>query len=158
MPWLEPKINWVSTDTMEYEDWLRITGNLQYLKDVYYIPGRWRSMTITGGKNGYPTVAIVTNLEENLTLVRNYVRNQSTEAFIALQWYAKLDPKYVRNPNFSDFNRWEKLTWDMYRILKSVLVSGTFYAGDDKTVQKFSRGREGGNTYARRSIRKGYRH
>lgn len=160
MPWIEPKTNWKATDSMEYEDWLRITGNLQHLKDVYYIPGRWRSMDIPGGKNGRPTTTIVTNLEENLTLVRNYVKSLSMPEYEAIQWYAKLDPKYLRNPNFSDFNRWEQITWNMYRILRETLISGTFFAGKDRTVQKLSRSRVGlnaehnirRNDYARRNF------
>ena len=152
--WLEPKIDWTSNDYMNYDDWLRITGNLQHLKNVYYIPGRWRSMTIDEGRNGYPTVEIVNNLEENLTLVRNYLRNQSSSPYLPSSWFAKLDPQYSHNPNYEDFNRWEKMTYDMYLILKGVLVSGTFYSGDDRTVQKFSRGRnKGGTRRARRNFR-----
>lgn len=154
MPWLNPKTNWDPLDFMQYEDWLRITGNLQYLKDIYYIPGRWRPMLIENGKNGYPTVEIVNNLEENLNLVRNYLRNQASVPYEAYEWFAKLDPKYIKNPNYDDYNRWERYTQEAYLILKGTLVSDTFFAGNNRTVQKFSRGRIEGGTYnARRNFR-----
>lgn len=41
MAWTTPKTNWISTDTFNASDWLRIVGNLKYIADgvgIAYTP------------------------------------------------------------------------------------------------------------------------
>lgn len=139
--WKTPKTNWVAGDYFNYTDWERIIGNLEYLRDVYFVPGTWYSMEVPETVNGYPTVILLNNFEQNLEKVRiNITNNASVSKLVT--WYGRLDTRYVRNPDYKDYNRWETLEVTLFNITKHVLVSGTFRAGNNRTVQHFSRGRD----------------
>lgn len=138
--WITPKTDWTEEEYYNYTDWLRITGNLEHLKNIQEYRGPWYSMDVPEEINGYPTVTLLNNFETNLTNVRNWAIHSTP--IVAYVWYPRLSVYYKKNPDYEDFNRWEDLELALYQIFRNELIAGTFRAGSNRMVQRFSRGRD----------------
>ena len=144
MAWIVPKNDWKSSDYFLLSDWQRIISNAKYLYDLVGGQFPFRDCTLANTA-ALPYYDIINNLERNLedlwdTLVTGtYIRRPI--------WYARTSSRWTRNPDYSDFNSWESVELSIFTIYntvtnpQNVLRSGTFFAGSNRIVQTFSRGR-----------------
>lgn len=79
--WIEPKINWKSTDRFNIQDFNRIKNNLAYLHNQVinlniYFPIKDMGEDITDYR-GYWDYKIFNNFEENLDLINKKIENKN---------------------------------------------------------------------------------
>ena len=149
--WSTPKVDWKPIEYFNIEDWQRIRGNLEYLRDRLHAMGtRMPALLETDTGRGYselPYVHLVNNMEQNLADLREILGADFTEEVAQKTWYARLDSMYTSNPTYQDWNRWERVLLLVYEAIQYIdtyvfsLVSGTSYCGEDRTLMRFSRGR-----------------
>lgn len=152
MSWQTPKTNWVSTDYYNVQDLERVRDNLLYLQQQltslgYHSP-QLEEISTARSYMTLPTVQLINALEQNLQTIA-YTLGTWVDAVWGGKetWVSILSSSYLRNPNSSDWNRWETLTVIVYEAIQYLdvylhyRISGTFYAGSDTLVQMFSRGR-----------------
>lgn len=146
MAWIEPKVNWTSNEFFEYEDWKRIVGNLEYVYGLLGSPFTWLPLSTNGDKNSYPFVEDINNYESNMENAYLALGKTLSIKQPAKTWYPVLDSRYTSNPSYVDFNRWENLVLGMRNsimfeyTLGVYVISGTARFGNDRTLQRFSRG------------------
>ena len=149
--WTTPKVDWKSTDYFNIEDWQRVRNNLEHLHEWLRNKGASAPRlleTDTGrGYDELPYVHLVNNMEENLAKLRETFGVSFTEDVARKTWYERLNIMYERNPDYSDWNRWETILRLVYESLQYIdtyiysTVSGTCYCGSARTELRFSRGR-----------------
>ena len=144
MTWIVPKNDWKSSDYFLLSDWQRIISNAKYLYNLVNAQFYFRDCTLANTA-ALPYYDIINNLERNLEdlwdalVTGTYIRRPT--------WYARTSSQWTRNPDYSDFNSWESVELSIFIIYntvtnpKNVLRSGTFFAGSNRIVQTFSRGR-----------------
>lgn len=102
--WIEPKLDWVSTDKFNYSDYNRIKNNIAYLREEalkLYVSFPFSDMG--EDKTSYEDIPYADEfmkLEENLEYIKNY-----TFPFYDTDrgyWYDNQP-----TPNYNDFNRLE---------------------------------------------------
>lgn len=150
--WTTPKVDWKATDYYNIEDWQRVRNNLEYLRDWLQnlkTSGPPLLETDTGrGYNELPYVHLVNNMEENLAELQEILGVSLTEDVARKTWYDRLDIMYAGNPTYQDWNRWENILLLVYMSIQYIdtyvftPISGTGYCGSDRTLIRFSRGRE----------------
>lgn len=151
MAWKTPNVSWKPVDMYSHIDWLRVSENLTlvntWLAEHNMTSANLQSMSIPRGINNLPSVQLVNRLESNLTAVYTALGFSLAEWLPSENWRARLESGYARNPSSSDWIRWEMLSKRINECIQYLdaylyqLVGGTFYAGDSREVQKFSRGR-----------------
>ncbi|EEG89719.1 hypothetical protein NQ556_08840 [Coprococcus comes ATCC 27758] len=113
--WQEPKIDWVSTDSFNFEDYNRIKNNIAYLREMalpFYSTVPFEDMgDDKNGYNEFPYAEEFNRLENNLELLRNstFIFNNEEKK----TWYAN-----EKTPDFEDFNRIERICLDYYKGLQ----------------------------------------
>ncbi len=113
--WQEPKIDWVSTDSFNFEDYNRIKNNIAYLRKMalsFYSTVPFEDMgDDKNGYNEFPYAEEFNRLEDNLELLRNstFIFNNEEKK----TWYAN-----EKTPDFEDFNRIERICLDYYNGLQ----------------------------------------
>ena len=115
MAWQTPKTNWVATDFINYTDYERIRQNIAYLHDLaaelYY---KMPSLNPMAEKNSYalyPYASEWNALETNLHRIFNNI--------VTVRSIGNLMTFYDNGttPLFSELNRIETATLDMYNTL-----------------------------------------
>lgn len=145
MAWVTPKTDWATSEYFLLSDWNRIVGNAQELYNIIGATFPWRNCTLADTA-ALPYYDIVNNLESNLSDLKSTFGFSFIE-FVKTTWYARTDALWTHNPSAEDFSRWESLEAQLYywRDLvftqANTLYSGTFYAGSNRALQRFSRGR-----------------
>lgn len=144
MAWIVPKTDWKSSDYFLLSDWQRIISNAEYLYNLVNAQFSFRDCTLANTA-ALPYYDIINNLERNLEDLWDAL---VTGTYISRPiWYARTSSQWTRNPNYSDFNSWESIELSVFTIYntvtnpQNVLRSGTFFAGSNRIVQTFSRGR-----------------
>ncbi len=150
--WTTPKVDWKSIDYFNIEDWQRVRSNLEHLRDwLQSMKSTMPSLLETDTGRGYnelPYVHLVNNMEENLANLRETFGVSFTEDVARRTWYDRLDIMYKNNPTYKDWNRWENILRLIHEALQYIdtyvftPISGTGYCGSDRTLIRFSRGRE----------------
>lgn len=113
--WKEPKIDWVSTDSFNFEDYNRIKNNIAYLREMalpFYSTVPFEDMgDDKNGYNEFPYAEEFNRLENNLEILRNstFIFNNEEKK----TWYAN-----EKTPDFEDFNRIERICLDYYKGLQ----------------------------------------
>ena len=140
MSWVTPKIDWISSNYFNIEDWDRVTGNVEYLTDQYeYFQLRLEylgDLNLDKGIYSLPYVTLINILERSLTQLFNVLDDH-----VILQidwagktWYDRKDESYTSNPNYTDWIRWEKLLAEVYSIIikfvKMQYISNEFISGE----------------------------
>ena len=145
MPWVQPKEEWEVTDVFTLDDWRRVVENAKYLYQLVGATFTWRDCDLADTM-ALPYYDVVNALEANLNDLCNDAAYNSV-GFEATEWFARTSKQWTHNPSASDFSRWERLEAQLYYwhyiyvTQTNVLVSGTFYANNNRIVQTFSRGR-----------------
>ena len=149
--WSEPRVNWRSIDFYNIEDWRRVRSNLEHLRTWLQnlgVTGPALLETDTGqGYDELPYVHLVNNMEKNLADLQTLFGADFTEDVAQKTWYARLDTMYQSNPNYQDWNRWERILLNVYESIQYIEtyvfspISGTSYSGSERTLIRFSRGR-----------------
>lgn len=144
MTWIVPKTDWKSSDYFLLSDWQRIISNAKYLYNLVNAQFSFRDCTLANTA-ALPYYDIINNLERNLEDLWDAL---VTGTYISRPiWYARTSSQWTRNPDYSDFNSWESIELSVFTIYntvtnpQNVLRSGTFFAGSNRIVQTFSRGR-----------------
>lgn len=146
------KTDWTSNDYFNLSDWNRIKNNLiainNSLKKLHMVSTDLNSLDMTRGTMSIPYVNNVNDLEDNIKKINDALGFSLFENVPYTTWYTRLSAQYTRNPNYTDWNRWESFTLQVQQCIKYMntytyqRVSGTFYATTSTTpIQKFSRGR-----------------
>lgn len=151
MAWTTPKVTWQSTEFYNVADWQRVQENLRLVRDWLVAHGfpsaTLQDTAIPRLSDELPTVYLVNKVETNLNAVYQTLGFALTEWQPSKTWYARLDALWTENPTSADWNRWEMLSKRVKECLDYLdtylyqLISGTFYSGDNRVVQTFSRGR-----------------
>lgn len=149
--WINPKTNWRKQDYFYLSDWNRIVTNIVYIHDLYGATFQLKDTTLES-TDSLPFYDIVNDLEYNLQQLFLVYLDYSQYfpgniEHTQVTWFPVTASEYTRNPDFTDFNRWEDLLlnlydwWQHYNDANRSLFAGTFYAGTDYTLQLLSRGR-----------------
>lgn len=151
MAWQTPNVSWKTADYYSHQDWLRVSENLTlvnlWLAEHNMVSAGLQSTSIPRGINDLPSKQLVNRLEANLTAVYKALGFSLVEWVPSVDWRSRLDALYVRNPNNEDWIRWEMLSKRINECIEYLdyylyqLVGGTFYAGSNSNIQRFSRGR-----------------
>ena len=151
MAWEIPKIDWKSTDYFNIEDWRRVQNNLiwinNWFKDRGWPNAALEDTTPYRDSMTLPTVELVNRLERNIQKIFNISLIPVTEFRDSKEWHARLSSLYTENPTYDDWNRWEELpvyikeSIDYVSAYLNNRICGTFYAGNNRQLQLFSRGR-----------------
>ena len=149
--WSQPKVTWQPTDYFNIEDWQRIRSNLEHIHSWLQNAGVSKPRLLdTDTGRGYaelPYVYLVNNMEENLANLQKVFGVSPLEDTLQKTWYMRVDIRYISNPTYADWNRWETILlyvseWIQY-IDSYVFtpISGTCRSGSERTLLRFSRGR-----------------
>lgn len=152
MSWSTPKVTWQATEFYNTEDWDRVRNNLiycnQWFIDHNYPSVQLNPLVLDRGRAELPTPILVNKLEDNLKMLYDIFGVPFTEWQPREYWYGRLEGLYSRNPNYTDWNRWEQLPKRIKESLDYIetyfwhRVSGTFKCGNyNRIVQLLSRGR-----------------
>lgn len=136
MTWQEPKIDWKVADYYTFNDFQRLIGNIEYLKNYQDSQGQdtssVQSIDTSEGINTIPYVETINVLEANLEILAELF-NMSAY-FNQVTWYPVLSDDYTRNPSYLDWIRWEQLTQLLYDSIsaetRSYNYSNEFYSGE----------------------------
>lgn len=138
MAWITPKTNWVATDYFNIGDWERVRSNLlslqAYLEELALGSFEVQSLDTPRGINSLPTSELINRLERSLNSAYSLVQNAIPGWQATVTWYARLDSRYLRNPAFTDWNRWEE-SIEQVRVwapkhVAAQIISGEIYAGE----------------------------
>ena len=146
------KIDWTAKDYMNYEDMIQLKQNIQSIWDkcyvLYYLPQTTaRNIVQLSGVRAIPYTYLINNLEQNL---RDLIDTMGVDFITGTEtkwWYSRTDSNNTGNPNYEDWTRWNLLLLSMSEALNYSsnyaygTPSGTFRAGNFKTLQHYSRGR-----------------
>lgn len=152
MSWQTPKTSWTVNDYYNLADLQRVVDNLIYLKqqlaNIGYYSNDLETIDVTRGELTLPTVQLINKIEANLDTIAQAVGDWVEDTWDGrVVWVARTSTQWVRNPNYTDWNRWEQLTVLVISTIqlilsqKNRLSAGGFYAGGNRTTQIFSRGR-----------------
>ena len=140
---MEWKTDWTPADNHGRNQWAdmrRVLNNLQQMAaqiSQFYRPG---FSIPTVATNGYdPFVSVLNGLEENLNALHLW----------PVPWESKVVTwqPVTPYPTFADVNRWERNGQALDQAIEYITnysyqrVAKTFYAGSERTLQHFSRGR-----------------
>ena len=138
MSWVNPKTDWRSNDYFNVGDWERIVNNIQYLANAYpnyeLQSPNLANINLDRDALSLPYVSLINKLEQNLTLLYDILNEPDEVQWQKVIWYNRLDSNYVRNPDYTDWIRWEKLLLDIYNVIskfvKMSYISNEFISGE----------------------------
>lgn len=152
---LQPKTDWLPTDYFNAEDWNRIRNNLRYIRD-WFKEHQWGIRPLTDLTIQNLDAVTTSSVPRTYTVnyIENSIRYLHTDLGIDYPeyqnpplWYSIVSTSYKRNPNSTDWNRWELFTVWCYRSTQALdtysnnRAAGTFHAGNNIRIQYLSRGR-----------------
>lgn len=137
MAWTTPKTDWTESSFFNVVDWNRIKDNVTYLADELEAFGYIRpgvvDIGLGRGTMSLPTYDLVNSLETNLLNLKNVL---GTIAPDVETWHYRLSSLYNRNPDYSDWNRWEttlkQVNTDLQHIRDSWVYCGEINCGGTK--------------------------
>lgn len=147
MAWQLPKTDWKISDYYNLTDWLRLIHNVEYLGENLNVSVDTTLLYIGRGYAEMLYVSTVNALERYLQRLIQATDIEAPAYVFTTTWHAIRDDMYTRNPNYTDWNRWEQVVEWVYGVVdyrnnyKYSVISGTCYAGSDRTLLRFSRGR-----------------
>lgn len=133
MAWQTPKTDWVSTDFFNIQDWNRIRGNIQYIKEL--CDRLYDYFTINGiEEKTYSSMLYakeINALEEDIYKIN--MNTYSVSANEQKSWAANM-----KAPSYEDFNRWERMTLKLKQSLEGQMDSLprlSFILGQGRDIQ-----------------------
>lgn len=112
--WQTPKTNWVASDYFNVEDWNRIIGNIEYIKELCaeLYPDFVIAAVPYKGHEDFPYARELNDIENNLQAINNntYPLNLGDKK----TWQANRAA-----PSYEDFNRWENAIMKLGTSLKA---------------------------------------
>lgn len=139
MSWSTPKTDWKSSDFYSVQDLLRIQEDQEFLYKWITasggtVPG-YKSLGVINSVNTIPYLSTINTLEHNLQQLASAAK--AANAPKVHTWYARRDRRYVSNPTYQDWNRWEQTLGIILGALQladaAKIMTNEFYCGEAQT-------------------------
>ena len=123
--WIQPKTDWTRNDYINTADFLRISGNMEYIQGkvaAYLGSNITLAENALTNDNAFPFIADINAIENNLDALCSAM--SSLLLFPETQTWPQ-----TRNPDFTDANRWESFLWQLNQYL-DLMASSWYYSGE----------------------------
>lgn len=134
--WTEPIVNKNQNNYQNYNDYNRVEGNTEYINNQLDLLGYYYDVIIKTDWNE--------NSIDTLQKVQKLVNNININKFFNIPGWIDLRTNFdVENPDYQDYNNWEKnliLIKRYIEAIKSNRLHAKFSAGNNRVRQYFQRG------------------